>query len=114
MPYAWHLVTQTSKAWQDWLSPALVPHPDYSKLSIALQNTVENAGEVASEVRIRIRQRSQELGWEKRFLPVILDHFRTTSHDETLFNAGQLYRLQYRGDKETHNFLMLGWRSSPT
>ena len=33
-----------------------------SKLSIALQNMVENAGEVASEVKIRIRQRSPELG----------------------------------------------------
>ena len=28
-----------------------------SKLSIALQNMVDNAGDVASEVRIRIRQR---------------------------------------------------------
>ena len=65
------------RAWQNWLDPAQRSHPDSelladsgdfrfqsidSKLSIALQNMVENAGEVASEVKIRIRQRSQELG----------------------------------------------------
>ena len=72
---------------------------------------VENAGEVASEGKIRIRQRSQELGKKGNFLmgreifAMILDHFRTTSHDETMFNAGHLYRLQSRGDKEMHNFL---------
>ena len=33
-----------------------------SKLLIALPNMVENAGEVASEAKIRIRQRSPELG----------------------------------------------------
>ena len=58
------------KAWQEWLSPAKVPHSDYemladsgdfrfqsidSKLSIALQNRVEDAGEVASEVKIRTK-----------------------------------------------------------
>ena len=36
---------------------------------------------------------------------MMLDHFRTTSRDETLFNASHLYKLQYRGDKEVHNFL---------
>ena len=36
---------------------------------------------------------------------MMLDHFRTTSQDETLFNASHLYKLQYRGDKEVHNFL---------
>ena len=91
------------RAWQEWLSPAQVPHPDYealadsggfrfqsidSKLSIALQNMVENAGEAASEVRIRIRQRSPELAKKGNFLmgreifAMILNHFRTTSHDE--------------------------------
>jgi 7,8-dihydro-6-hydroxymethylpterin-pyrophosphokinase len=72
---------------------------------------VGNAGEVASEVKIRIRQRSQVLGKKGNFLmgreilEMMLDHFRTTSQDETLFNASHLYKLQYRGDKEVHNFL---------
>ena len=35
----------------------------------------------------------------------MLDHFRTTPRDETLFNAGHLYKLRYRVDKATHNFL---------
>ena len=114
------------RAWQDCLDPAQKSHLDYelladsgdfrfqsidSKLSAALQNMVENAGEVTSEVKIRIRQRSQELGKKGNFLmgreifAMMLDHFRTTSQDETLFNAGHLYKLQYRGDKEMHNFL---------
>jgi len=51
---------------------------------------VGNAGEVASEVKIRIRQRSQVLGKKGNFLmgreilEMMLDHFRTTSQDETL------------------------------
>ena len=113
-------------AWRTWLSPALLPEPDYanladsgefrfqsidSKLSIALQNMVDAAGETASEVKIRIRQRSQVLGKEGNFLmdreilAMILDHFRTTSHDEVLFNASHIYKLQYRGDKEMDKFL---------
>ena len=55
---------------------------------------------VENEVKIRIRQQSQELGRKGNFLmgresfAMILDHFRTTSRDETLFNAGRLYRAQ--------------------
>ena len=58
-----------------------------SKLSIALQNMVDAAGETAFEVKVRIRQRSQVLGKEGNFLmgreilAMILDHFRTTSKD---------------------------------
>ena len=113
-------------AWRRWLTPAQLPDPDYteladsgdcrfqsidSKLSIALQNMVDNAGEVASEVRVRIRQRSQVLGREGNFLmgreilAMVLDHFRTTSKDEVLFNASHIYKLQYRGDKEMDKFL---------
>ena len=36
---------------------------------------------------------------------MILDHFRTTSKDEVLFNASHICRLQYRGDKEMDKFL---------
>ena len=36
---------------------------------------------------------------------MILDHFRTTSKDEVLFNASHIYKLQYRGDKEMDKFL---------
>ena len=112
-------------AWRRWLSPALLPSPDYaeladsgefrfqsidSKLSIALQNMVDSAGETASEVKVRIRQRSQVLGKEGNFLmgreilAMVLDHFRTTSKDEVLFNASHIYKLQYRGDKEMDKF----------
>ena len=113
-------------AWRRWLSPALLPDPDYagladsgefrfqsidSKLSMALQNMVDAAGETASEVKVRIRQRSQILGKEGNFLmgreilAMVLDHFRTTSKDEVLFNASHIYKLQYRGDKEMDKFL---------
>ena len=87
-------------AWRRWLTPAQLPNPDYaeladsgefrfqsidSKLSIALQNMVDAAGETAFEVKVRIRQRSQVLGKEGNFLmgreilAMVLDHFRTTS-----------------------------------
>ena len=115
-------------AWRRWLTPAQLPNPDYaeladsgefrfqsidSKLSIALQNMVDAAGETAFEVKVRIRQRSQVLGKEGNFLmgreilAMILDHFRfrTTSKDEVLFNASHIYKLQYRGDKEMDKFL---------
>jgi len=71
---------------------------------------VDAAGEVAFEVRVKIRQRSQVLGREGNFLmgreilAMILD-FRTTSKDEVLFNASHIYKLQYRGDKEMDKFL---------
>ena len=108
------------------LTPAQLPNPDYaeladsgefrfqsidSKLSIALQNMVDAAGETAFEVKVRIRQRSQVLGKEGNFLmgreilAMVLDHFRTTSKDEVLFNASHIYKLQYRGDKEMDKFL---------
>ena len=80
-----------------------------SKPPIALQNMVENAGEVVSEVKIR--QRSQELGKKGNFLMVresltmILDHFRTTSHDETLFKMRDISTEPHCGDKEMHSFL---------
>ena len=113
-------------AWRRWLPPALLPDPDYagladsgdfrfqsidSKLSMALQNMVDAAGETASEVKVQIRQRSQILGKEDNFLmgreilAMVLDHFRTTSQDEVLFNASHIYKLQYRGDKEMDKFL---------
>eukprot|EP00435_Cladocopium_sp_Y103_P005054 s7239_g1.t1 len=104
-------------AWREWLAPAQEPKPDYtllsdsgdfrfqsidSKLSMALQNLVENAGEVAYDVKVQIRQRSQVLGKKGNFImgreifAMILDHFRTTSRDEVLFNAR---------DKEMDKFL---------
>eukprot|EP00435_Cladocopium_sp_Y103_P013366 s3485_g3.t1 len=118
-------------AWREWLAPAQVPKPDYtllsdsgdyrfqsidSKLSMALQNLVENAGEIAYDVKVQIRQRSQELGKKGNFImgreifAMILGHFRTTSRDEVLFNASHIYKLQYRGDKEMDKFLN-AWRS---
>ena len=72
---------------------------------------VDAAGETAFEVKVRIRQRSQVLGKEGNFLmgreilAMVLDHFRTTSKDEVLFNASHIYKLQYRGDKEMDKFL---------
>ena len=72
---------------------------------------VDSAGETASEVKVRIRQRSQVLGKEGNFLmgreilAMVLDHFRTTSKDEVLINASHIYKLQYRGDKEMDKFL---------
>ena len=72
---------------------------------------VDSAGETASEAKVRIRQRSQVLGKEGNFLmgreilAMVLDHFRTTSKDEVLFNASHIYKLQYRGDKEMDKFL---------
>ena len=50
--------------------------------------------------------------WEKKgiflmgreILAMVLDHFRTTSKDEVLFNASHIYKLQYRGDKEMDKF----------
>ena len=115
-----------TSTWRAWLAPAQQPDPDYTlmsdsgdfrfqsvdcKLSIAMQNMVDAAGEVAYEVKVKIRQRSQELGKKGNFLmgreifAMILDHFRTTSKDEVLFNASHIYRLQYRGDKEMDKFL---------
>ena len=41
----------------------------------------------------------------REIFAMILDHFRTTSKDEVLFNASHIYRLQYRGDKEMDKFL---------
>ena len=82
-----------------------------SKLSIVLQNMVDAAGEVAYDVKVKIGQRSQELGKKGNFLmgreifAMILNHFRTTSKDEVLFNASHICRLQYRGDKEMDKFL---------
>ena len=73
---------------------------------------VDAAGEVAFEVRVKIRQRSQVLEREGNFLmgreilAMILGHFRTSSKDEVLFNASHIYKLQYRGGKE--------WTSSST
>ena len=67
---------------ETWLAPAQLPDPDYtllsdsgdfdsnlldSKLSIALQNMVDAAGEIAYEVKVKIRQRSQELGKKGKF-----------------------------------------------
>ena len=72
---------------------------------------VDAAGEVAYEVKVKIRQRSQELGKKGNFLmgreifAMILHNFRTTSKDEVLFNASHICRLQYRGDKEMDKFL---------
>ena len=63
---------------------------------------VDAAGETAFEVKVRIRlirQRSQVLGKEGNFLmgreisAMILDHFRTTSKDEVLFNASHIYKV---------------------
>ena len=36
----------------------------------------------------------------REIFAMVLDHFRTTSKDEVLFNASHIYRLQFRGDKE--------------
>ncbi|CAL1127009.1 unnamed protein product [Cladocopium goreaui] len=41
----------------------------------------------------------------REILAMVLDHFRTTSKDEVLFNASHIYKLQYRGDKEMDKFL---------
>ena len=41
----------------------------------------------------------------REIFAMILDHFRTTSKDEVLFNASHICRLQYRGDKEMDKFL---------
>ena len=41
----------------------------------------------------------------REILAMGLDHFRTTSKDEVLFNASHIYKLQYRGDKEMDKFL---------
>ena len=102
-----------TSTWRAWLAPAQLPDPDYallsdsgdfrfqsvdSKLSIALQNLVDAAGEVAYEVEVKIRH--QELGKKGSFLmgreifAMILGHVRTTSKDEVLFNASHIYRLQ--------------------
>ena len=71
---------------------------------------VDAAGEVAYEVKVKIRQRSQELGkgnflMGREIFAMVLDHFRTTSKDEVLFSASHIYKLQYRGDKEMDKFL---------
>ena len=72
---------------------------------------VGNAGEVALEVKIRIRQRSQVLGKKGNFLmgreilEMMLDHFRTTSQDETLSMPVISTSYNTVGDKEMHNFL---------
>ena len=117
---------------QNWLDPAQKSHPDCdyelladsgdfrfqsigSKLPIALQNMVANAGEVASEVKIyesgrEVRSSERRVTsinflMGRKIFAMMLGHFRTTPRDETLFNAGHLYKLRYRVDKATHNFL---------
>ena len=69
-----HVVIWT--AWKAWLAPAQVPDADHellsdsgafrfqsvdSKLSIALQNLVENAGEMAYEIKVRIDRGAKRL-----------------------------------------------------
>jgi len=67
---------------------------------------VDSAGETASEVKVRIRQRSQVLGKEGNFLmgreilAMVLDHFRTS------------YSIVVT--KRWISSSMLGLRSSPT
>jgi len=78
---------------------------------MVLQNMFDAAGEVACEVKVKIRQRSQELGKKgdllmgREIFAMVLDRFRTTSKDEVLFNASHIYKLQYQGDKEMDKFL---------
>ena len=108
------------EAWTRWLAPAFVSDPDLdalsssgdarfhsidAKLGIALSAVIQNGGEAAREVAMKLRQRTQARAKTSSFvkgrevLAMIALNFRTTSHTEMMFNVQSLYMLKYRGDK---------------
>ena len=118
------------RAWQDCLDPAQKSHLDYelladsgdfrfqsidSKLSAALQNMVENAGEVTSEVKIRIRQRSQELGKKGNFL-MGREIFAMMPHRRMKHGSMPVISTSYStvGIRRCIISSTPGWKSSPT
>lgn len=113
-------------AWTRWLAPAMVADPDLdalsdsgdirfqsidAKLGIALTAIVQNGGEAAREVAMKVRQRTQARSKTSSFvkgrevLAMIVTNFRTTSYTEMMFNVQNLYSLKYPGDKQIGRFL---------
>eukprot|EP00435_Cladocopium_sp_Y103_P016833 s4812_g4.t1 len=112
-------------AWQEWLQPALARHPDLdalndsggqrfqsidTKLSIALSNMIQQAGDVARNVSTQLRHRTQAAGRNGGFvmgreiLAMVLNHFRTPGVSETLFTMEHLVKMTYYGDAHLDKF----------
>ena len=112
-------------AWQEWLRPALADNPDLdalndsggpsfqsidTKLSIALTNVINQAGEAGRDVQMQLRHRTQVAGRNASFvmgreiLAMILSHFKTPGLRNTLFTMEHLYKMQYFGDSQLDQF----------
>ena len=117
---------QEQAPWMTWLSEATVDEPDLvslqdsgdirfhsidTKLAIALQAVVENAGESGRDVAIKLRQRMQLCGKSTSYVKgreifaMIIMSFRSTSHVQVMYNAQHLWSLTYPGDKQLSTFL---------
>eukprot|EP00435_Cladocopium_sp_Y103_P063515 s220_g25.t1 len=112
-------------AWQEWLQPALGRHPDLdalndsggqrfqsidTKLSIVLSNMIQQAGDVARNVSMQLRHRTQAAGRNGGFvmgreiLAMVLNHFRTPGVSETMFTMEHLVKMTYYGDAHLDQF----------
>ena len=113
------------KAWGDWISEAMVDNPDMvklariaeprfqsmdAKLSIALNGMLDNAGELANDVKQKLNLRTLETGASydyvkgREILAMILSSFKTTTHAEVMYNAYHLHVLNYPGDNKLREF----------
>ena len=113
------------KAWGDWISEAMIDNPDMdklariaeprfqsmdAKLSIALNGMLDNAGELANDVKQKLNLRTLETGASydyvkgREILAMILSSFKTTTHAEVMYNAYHLHVLQYPGDNKIREF----------
>ena len=81
-----------------------------TKLSIALSSVITQAGEVARDVAMQLRHRTQAAGRNAGFvmgreiLAMILNHFRTPGVRSTLFTMEHIVKMQYFGDNPLDQF----------
>eukprot|EP00435_Cladocopium_sp_Y103_P036142 s941_g9.t1 len=101
-------------AWQEWLQPALARNPNLdalndsggqrfqsidTKLSIALSNMIQQAGDVARNVSMQLRHRTQAAGriggfvMGREILAMVLNHFRTPGVTETMFTMEHIVKM---------------------
>ena len=81
-----------------------------AKLSIALNGMLDNAGELANDVKQKLNLRTLETGASydyvkgREILAMILSSFKTTTHAEVMYNAYHLHVLNYPGDNKLREF----------
>ena len=116
---------QDQKSWGDWISEAMIDNPDMDKLSkvteprfqsidvklsSALNSMLDNAGELANDVKMKLNLRTLETGQSydyvkgREILAMILSSFKTTSQAEAMYNAYHLHQVQYPGDSKLREF----------